>query len=124
MKQGIIILYRETILEHLHSYHFQCYVKKAIASYNNAYTCNRFFPLGYFIVYRLSSSMQPTADFPHSKSNLLWGNLTGRCELRAGQTAARPWCLRLLWTSEQAETEITGALAWSRNYYSQYCCSE
>lgn len=91
MKQGIIILYREIILEYLNSYHFQCYIEKAMTSYNNACACNRLCPLGYFIVYRLSSSTQPAADFPHSKSNLLRGNLTGRCELRAGLTPARPW---------------------------------
>lgn len=62
-----------------------------MTSYNNACACNRLCPLCYFTVYRLSSSMQPTADFPHSKSNLVWGNLTGRCELRAGLTPAHPW---------------------------------
>lgn len=62
-----------------------------MTSYNNACACNRLCPLCYFTVYRLSSSMQPTADFPHSKSNLVWGNLTGRCELGAGLTPAHPW---------------------------------
>lgn len=61
-----------------------------MTSYNNACACSRFCPQGYFTVYRLSSSMQMTADFPHSKSNLMWGNLTGRCELRAGADAGTP----------------------------------
>lgn len=103
--------------------------KKAMTSYNNACACSRFCLLGYFTAYRLSSSMQMTADFPHSKSNLMWGNLTGRCELRAEADTSMllAWGAHgfsVLLMSEQAETEIPGAFAWSRNYHSQYCCSK
>lgn len=42
---------------------FQAILKKAMTSNSNACTCSRFCPLVHFIVYRLSSSLQPTADF-------------------------------------------------------------
>jgi len=39
-----------------------------MTSYNNACACNRFHPLGYFMLYRTSSSMQLTADLPRRKN--------------------------------------------------------
>lgn len=83
--QTATILYRDTILAYLHSYHFQCNKRKVMTSYSNMYACNRFCPLGYFIFQRISSSTQPRANLPHSKkTKLMWANLPGRCKLAAG----------------------------------------
>lgn len=44
--------------------------------YNNACACNRFSPLGYFVLYRISSNMHLTADLPCSEKQNSCGQIS------------------------------------------------